>query len=56
MLIAGLTIHKEPKDLGHIRYHSIPIGGYTGVGISVIVHSVANGQTTIDREDISTSS
>ena len=50
-----LTIHKQLKDLSHIGCYSIPIGGYTGVGIRVFVPGVAESQTTTDIGDISTS-
>ena len=49
-----LTIHKELKVLSHTGCHSIPIGGYTGVGTRVSIHGVVQGQVTTDKVNIPT--
>ena len=50
-----LTLHNQLKVLSHTGCHSIPIGGYTGVGIRVIVPGVADDQVVTDKVDFSMS-
>ena len=53
---ANLTFHNELKVLHICLIHGIPIGGYTGVGTSVSIHGVNQGQVATDEEDITSSS
>ena len=52
----NLTSHKQLKVLHVCWIHSIPIGGYTGVGTRVSIHGVVQGQVVTDKVDISSTS